>query len=101
MVIIFATSHGKFPCDDLGGTVKQAKIASLQRPISDQIMTIQALFEYCCENISGIQFELLHSDDFQKVQLKMASRFLLGSTIPRTCFFLHFEPSTISSIGYK
>ena len=43
--------------------------------MSDQIMTIQALFEYCCENISGIQFELLHLDDFQKVQLKMASRF--------------------------
>ena len=97
----FATSHGKFPCDDLGETVKQAKIASSQRPMSDQIMTIQALFEYCCENISGIQFELLHSDDFQKVQPKMASRFLLGSTIPRTYFFQYFEPPTISSIGYK
>ena len=69
--------------------------------MSDQIMTIQALFEYCCENISGIQFELLHSDDFQKVQLKMASRFLLESTIPRTCFFQHFESPTISLIGYK
>ena len=74
----FAISHGKFPFDDLGETVKQAKIASIQRPMSDQIMTIQALFEYCCENISGIQFELLHLDDFQKVQLKMASRFFFG-----------------------
>ena len=101
MVVIFATSHGKFPCDDLGETVKQEKIASLQRPMSDQIMTIQVLFEYCCENISGIQFELLQSDDFQKVQLKMVSRFLLGSTIPRTCFFQHFESLTIPSIGYK
>ena len=97
----FATSHGEFPCDDPRETVKQAKIASLQRPMSDQIMTIQALFEYCCENISGIKFELLQSDDFQKVQLKMASRFLLGSTIPRTYFFQHFKSSTISSIGCK
>ena len=87
----FATSHGKFPCADVGETVKQAKIASLQRLMFDQIMIIQALFEYCCDNISAIQFELLHSYDFQKVQLKMASRFLLGSTIPRTCFFQHFE----------
>ena len=85
----------------LGETVKQAKIASLQRPMSGQIMIISSLFEYCCENISGIQFELLHSDDFQKVQLKMAFRFLLGSRIPRTCFFQQFKPPTISSIGYK
>ena len=31
----------------------------------------------------------------------MASRFLFGSTIPGNCFFHHFEPFTISSIGYK
>ena len=31
----------------------------------------------------------------------MASRFLFGSTIPGTRSFHHFEPLTISSIGYK
>ena len=51
----FATSHCKFLCDGVGETVKQAKITSLQRPMSDQITTIQALFEYCRDNISGIQ----------------------------------------------
>ena len=36
----FATSHGKGPCDGLGGTVKrQAAKASLQRAYTDQITT--------------------------------------------------------------
>ena len=36
----FATSHGKGPCDGVGGTVKhEAAKASLQHPYHDQIMT--------------------------------------------------------------
>ena len=33
--LFFATSHGKSPCDSVMETVKQAKTASLQRPMSD------------------------------------------------------------------
>ena len=36
----FATSHGKGPCDGIGGTVKRlATRASLQRPNEDLILT--------------------------------------------------------------
>ena len=36
----FATSHGKGPCDGVGGTVKhEAAKASLQHSYHDQIMT--------------------------------------------------------------
>ena len=36
----FATSHGKSPCDGIGGTVKRlATKTSLQRPIDNQILT--------------------------------------------------------------
>ena len=32
----FATSHGKSPCDGVGGTVKRQMLrASLQRPLND------------------------------------------------------------------
>ena len=44
----FATSHGKSPCDGVGGTVKRlATRASLQRPLSGQILSSQALFDFC------------------------------------------------------
>ena len=44
----FATSHGKSPCDGIGGTVKRKVLrASLQRPVNDQILTFRAVEEYC------------------------------------------------------
>ena len=51
----FATSHGKSPCDGIGGTVKR-KIArtSLQRPVSDQILTFKAVEQFCNESLQGI-----------------------------------------------
>ena len=42
----FATSHGKSPCDGIGGTVKRLVArASLQAATSDQILTPHQLFE--------------------------------------------------------
>ena len=43
----FATSHGKNACDGVGCTIKRlAAHASLQRPISNQILTPLQLFEF-------------------------------------------------------
>lgn len=43
----FATSHGKGPCDGVGGTLKRAAtIGSLQRPLENQILTANDLFEF-------------------------------------------------------
>ena len=43
----FATSHGKGPCDGVGGTIKRlAARASLQRPYHEQIMTPRQLYEF-------------------------------------------------------
>ena len=53
----FATSHGKWPCDGIGGTVKRlAAKDSLQRPYCEQIMTPRQLFQFAEDNISGISF---------------------------------------------
>ena len=42
----FETSHGKGPCDGVGGTVKRlAARVCLQRPFEDQIQTPMQLFE--------------------------------------------------------
>ena len=59
MAFFFATLHGKWPCDGIGGTVKRlAANASLQRPYSEHIMTPRQLFQFAEDNISGIRFFL-------------------------------------------
>ena len=53
----FATSHGKTACDGIGGTVKRLVTkASLQRPYNDQILTSDAIINFCNENIHCIKF---------------------------------------------
>ena len=53
----FATSHGKSPCDGIEGTVKRLVArASLQRPLDNQILSMEKMFEYCQSNIQGIRF---------------------------------------------
>ena len=56
----FATSHGKSPCDGIGGTVKRTIArASLQRPLNDQLLTFDAVKTFCQTSIHGITFFLL------------------------------------------
>lgn len=46
----FATSHGKGPCDGIGGQFKRhARLASLKRP-NDPIDTAFKLYKYALEN---------------------------------------------------
>ena len=51
----FATSHGKSPCDCIGGTLKRlAARASLQRTKTEQILTPLDMFTFCQNEIVGI-----------------------------------------------
>ena len=48
----FATSYGKSTYDGIGGTVKRPVTkASFQRPYNDQILTSDAIINFCNENI--------------------------------------------------
>ena len=50
----FATSHGKSPCDGIGGMVKQhVARAGLQ---NNQILSGAEMFKWCTENITGLKF---------------------------------------------
>ena len=56
----FATSHGKSPCDGIGGTVKRlAARVSLQAPREGQILNPESFYQWCRSNISGIELHLL------------------------------------------
>lgn len=89
----FATSHGKGPCDGLGGTVKRlAAKASLQRPYNNQIMTPRQLFEFGRENIREIYFIYSTTAEWKKEELVLEERFKNAYKIPGSQKLHSFVP---------
>ena len=81
----YATSHGKGPCDGIGGTVKRlAAKASLQRPYSSQIMTPRQLFDWAVQNIEGVHFKYCTIDDYRQEEIFLEERLKISRTIPGT-----------------
>ena len=59
----FASSHAKNACDGIGGTAKrQPELASLQRSVSEQILTPLQLFKFCVEHIPSVKYFYVSSD---------------------------------------
>ena len=55
--IFFATSHDKSPCDGVGGFINCYVVKhSLQRPLHDQILSYQSMFDLCVREIPFITF---------------------------------------------
>jgi hypothetical protein len=89
----FATSHGKGPCDGVGGTVKRlAARASLQRPYESQILTPKQLFEFGCSQIPGIKFHYTTAEDYERELTILGKRFEQTRTIPGTHRLHSFVP---------
>ena len=87
----FATSHGKQPCDGIGGTVKRvAAKASLQRTLKNHILTPKAMFEFCKNNIEGIEFIYIDSKEVTETWKFLEKRFVNAFTVPGTRNFHHF-----------
>ena len=98
----FATSHGKPPCDGIGGTVKWLVTrASLQRPISNQILTAYKILEFCVEEIKGIDFLFLKNQEIGNIRVNMEERYKRADTVPGTRSFHQFIPISDSIIGAK
>ena len=97
----FATSHGKSPCDGIGGTIKRLTTrASLQRPLSDQILSTAAMFEFCKSSIPTINFEIRSIEHMVEARKIQEERFEKGKTIPGTRSYHYFQPMK-TGIGIK
>jgi len=91
----FATSHGKGPCDGVGGTVKRlAARASLQRPYESQILTPRELFEFGCSQIPAIKFHYATAEDYERESTILSKRFEHTRTIPGTHRLHSFRPTS-------
>ena len=92
----FATSHGKSPCNGIGGVVKR-KLAneSLSRLHSNQILNAEDAFLYCNENILGIKFFYAEANEVGLVRDNLQTRFQKGSTVPGTRSFHFFSSNAV------
>ena len=98
----FATSHGKSPCDGIGGTVKRLTArASLQRPYSEQILTVSLMLSFCKANIPGITFIYISKERMEDVRTEIKERFVMGHTIPGTRSYHFFTPVNTNVIAFK
>jgi hypothetical protein len=98
----FATSHGKSPCDGIGGTVKRLTArTSLQRPYSEQILDVSSMLHFCKTNIPGIAFIYISKERMEEVRADLKERFAMGHTIPGTRSYHLFTPVSTNVIAYK
>lgn len=81
----FGTSHGKSPCDGIGGTAKRlAARASLQRPVENQILNPFDLFNFCNQHVAGIKFLYVPQEKIEGIRMVQEERFKDGHTISGT-----------------
>ena len=74
--VLFATSHGKQPCDGIGGTVKQlVSNASLKCDLNDQILSPNDMFQFCKENNQNIIFKFISKADIDNTRVILNERF--------------------------
>ena len=97
----FATSHGKSPCDGLGGTIKRKLYCeSLTRLVGNYILTSQQAFEYCQETMN-IFFFHVNSEDLVDKRIWLELRYQKGMTLPGTRSFHSYTPDGIGKLSYK
>ena len=99
----FATSHGKGACDGIGGTAKRATYhESLRRPLSDQILTAEAMFEFLSTKfVSVIKFIFVPATEVEKVENSLSARFARAVTVKGTKQYHRFSSQNIQNITVR
>ena len=87
----FASCHGKSACDGIGGTLKRlARLASLQRSVSNQITTPQDLYKWASENVTGIKSFYVNSESVslneQSIERRMNEAIAVKGTRSFHCY---------------
>ena len=85
------TSHGKSPCNGIGGTVKHKILhASLQRPVNNQFLTFGAVKQYCKSSIEGITPLMIDKEYMVAAREILEPQYELGDIVPGTRSCHHF-----------
>lgn len=80
----FATSHGKGPCDGVGGALKRAAAhASLQRPLDNQIVNARDLYLFA-KGLEKINVEFCTQEEYSNEEQFLSPRFEKSFRLPGT-----------------
>lgn len=86
----FPTSHGKSPCDGIGGKIKrEAANESLRRPYENQITNLDAMMEFCKEHIQKVHCILIKKEEVEEFRKHVVKS---AFTVPGTRSFHEFVP---------
>lgn len=86
----FATSHGKGPCDGIGGTTKRLATKASLQPGQDPITTPRKLFSWAQSNITNIKFIFFtvnqHKQESDILEARYKNRKPIKGTLKLHCF---------------
>ena len=100
--IFLATSHGKSPCDGVGGFVKcYVAKHSLQRPLHDQILSSQSILDLCVREIPCTTFFSVRQEEMVNACADLEDCFTESKTMPGTRSSHHFLPISCNKIAHK
>ena len=98
----FATSHGKSPCDGLGGSIKRKlTLESLARIKEDPIITAWHAFQFCLTSMPTIKFFFIEKEQLSSIRIQLQERYSSGCTIPGTRSYHSFIPRGLGIIEFK
>ncbi|KAE8741782.1 hypothetical protein FOCC_FOCC012690 [Frankliniella occidentalis] len=88
-----ATSHGKGPCDGIGGTIKRlATRATLQGPSDKQIISGRHLYDWCVANLQKITVKYVTEMAWVTAKILLRKRFDNAKTVEGTLQYHSFVP---------
>lgn len=89
----FATSHGKSPCDGVGGTIKRcATLASLKRPLENQLTTPLDVYEWAKDTMPRITFIYSTNEEYENHTKFLKRRSDQAKQLPGSRSFHSFIP---------
>lgn len=93
VVTFFATSHGKGPCDGIGGALKRnATRTSHQKLYTGHITTAKELFEWAVSKQSASAYRCCSEAEYKTIERKLNSRFNKVHAIEGTQKFHSYIP---------
>lgn len=97
-----ATSHGKGPCDGLGGTLKRcATRASLAWEYECQIDSAKLLYQWALSSQLDMNFEYASNKEYLYMTEKLKERFEAAITVKGTLKYHSFVPRDNGQISVK
>ena len=98
---VFATGHGKSAVDGVRTIKLITARASFQKCFNDQILTVEAMYNFFCNNMESVIFKVIHKHKLICLRGKLGKRYEKGDAVPGTRSHHQFFPLSSDKIAYK